>query len=88
MKEFGGWDKLFESVQQSDFLTGRSGQWNNCGFDWILKPANLLKITENTYRNKTKPKQQPVGNGNERSYDLDEFKRRSNEPLIYEKKRK
>lgn len=35
-------EELFTRVEQSDFLTGRSGNWTGCGFDWILKPANLL----------------------------------------------
>ena len=52
VQDYGGWDKLFESVQQSDFLTGRSGAWR-CGFDWILKPSNLVKIIEGNYQNKT-----------------------------------
>lgn len=41
---------LFELVESSDFLTGRSGKWS-CGFDWILKPSNLTKIIEGNYRN-------------------------------------
>lgn len=47
--DFGGWDKLFQTVEKSDFLTGRSGAWSGCGFDWILKPANLVKIIEGNY---------------------------------------
>ena len=47
--DFGSWDKLFQTVEQSDFLTGRSGAWSGCGFDWILKPANLVKIIEGNY---------------------------------------
>ena len=47
--DFGGWEKIFETVQHSDFLTGRSGAWSGCGFDWILKPANLVKIIEGNY---------------------------------------
>ncbi|MBQ9679830.1 MAG: hypothetical protein IJV48_03995 [Ruminococcus sp.] len=44
---------LFQKVEQSDFLTGRSGKWS-CGFDWIMKPANLTKIIEGNYQNQTK----------------------------------
>ena len=53
---FGGWDKLFHAVEDSDFLTGRSGSWTGCGFDWILKPANLVKILEGNYAGKSKRK--------------------------------
>lgn len=49
VEDFGGWEKLFQAVEQSDFLTGRSGAWSGCGFDWILKPANLVKIIEGNY---------------------------------------
>ena len=57
VETFGGWDKLFGTVQQSDFLTGRSGTWNGCGFDWILKPANLVKILEGNYTDAAKRKE-------------------------------
>ena len=38
-------EELFAKVEQSDFLTGRSGPWS-CGFDWIMEPSNLTKIIE------------------------------------------
>jgi predicted phage replisome organizer len=47
------WKELFKSVQESDFLTGRCGSWNGCSFDWIIKPANMQKIVEGNYINKT-----------------------------------
>lgn len=52
----GNFQKLFEMVENSDFLTGRSGNWGGCGFDWILKSSNLIKILEGNYTNK-QPKQ-------------------------------
>ena len=52
VEEAGGFPALFEKVEASDFLTGRSGNWNGCGFDWILKPANLTKILEGNYDNR------------------------------------
>ena len=45
--------ELFDKVEQSDFLTGRSGAWSGCGFDWVLKPANLTKIIEGNYNRST-----------------------------------
>lgn len=47
----GGFEALFRKVESSDFLTGRNGGWTGCGFDWILKPANLTKILEGNYDN-------------------------------------
>lgn len=45
-------EDFFRMVEVNDFLTGRSDkQWRGCGFDWILKPANLQKILENTWPN-------------------------------------
>ena len=43
-------EQFFLMVEQSDFLTGRKGDWS-CGFDWIMKPDNLTKIIEGNYRN-------------------------------------
>ena len=45
-------DELFARVERSDFLTGRSGKWSGCGFDWVLQPSNLTKILEGNYDNK------------------------------------
>lgn len=71
VKEYGGWEKLFKTVQHSDFLTGRNGAWTNCGFDWIFKPANLTKIMEGNYRNKDESSGLPPA-----SYDIEEMERR------------
>ncbi len=59
VEEAGGFPALFAKVEASDFLTGRSGSWNGCGFDWILKPANLTKILEGNYDNRTAGTGQP-----------------------------
>lgn len=56
---------IFDKVEQSDFLTNRSGKWSGCSFDWIIKPENVQKIIEGNYDNKT-----TINNAN-RSYDLD-----------------
>jgi hypothetical protein len=46
--------EIFKKAEASDFLSGRSGgnSWS-CSFDWILKPANILKIHEGNYDNKS-----------------------------------
>lgn len=59
----------FKRVEDSDFLTGRDGRWQGCGFDWILKKANLLKVMEGNYDNKGKK----VEARQESSFDIDEF---------------
>lgn len=45
--------ELFQRVEQSDFLSGRSGGSNwQCTLDWILKPENLSKILAGNYDNR------------------------------------
>lgn len=46
--------QLFTMAQTSDFLAGSTG-WK-AGFDWILKPANSVKILEGNYENKISKK--------------------------------
>ena len=38
---------VFQKVKDSQFLNGK--KW--CGFDWIFKPANYIKILEGNYDN-------------------------------------
>jgi len=42
---------LFQRVEESDFLTGRVSTFR-ASFDWIMKPANFIKIREGNYDNK------------------------------------
>jgi hypothetical protein len=39
-------------VEASEFLSGRSGKWTSCGFDWVVKPDNFQKILEGLYDNR------------------------------------
>jgi hypothetical protein len=45
------WQRFFEHINQSDFLTGRNGSWGACCFDWIMKQENFVKILEGNYDN-------------------------------------
>ena len=47
--------RLFQKAQESDFLSGRSGRWTGCNFDWLLKEANMVKVLEGCYDNKGSP---------------------------------
>lgn len=51
------WQGYFTLVNQSDFLMGRTGNWHGCGFDWLVKPANMLKVLEGNY-NRLTPEQE------------------------------
>lgn len=63
-------EKLFERVEQSDFLTGRNGRWskggNKASFEWIIRPDNVNKILSGKYDNK-EPVKNTEGDGG--SYD-------------------
>ncbi len=41
-------EELFSLVEQSDFLSGRSGRFK-ANFEWIMKPDNLAKIVSGAY---------------------------------------
>lgn len=43
---------IFQAAQNSDFLSGRSGKWNGCSFDWLINKTNALKVIEGQYQNK------------------------------------
>lgn len=57
---------VFEKAEASDFLTGRSGVWNGCGIDWLLKPSNFLKVLEGNYDNQ----KNQTSNGNNPFLDM------------------
>lgn len=71
-KKYGmdGFEDVFARVGASDFLSGRTGKWNGCGFDWLIKPSNFLKVLEGNYDNgKGRAAMKVVPP--ERDYDMD-----------------
>lgn len=40
---------IFTKAEESNFLSGRSGAWGNCGFDWLINPSNYIKVLEGNY---------------------------------------
>jgi phage replication O-like protein O len=44
------WEKYFEKINRSNFLTGVSTNWK-ASFDWVLNDSNSLKILEGNYDN-------------------------------------
>ena len=61
-------EEYFTHVENSDFLTGRSGKWTGCGFDWLLREDNLIRVLEGSFDNRN-PTPHP------RSYDIQELAR-------------
>ena len=47
---------VIEKARDSDFLQGSNKEGWIANFDWIFKPANFLKILEDNYGNREKPK--------------------------------
>lgn len=59
------WERIFEKVEASDFLSGRNGRWGACSFDWILSnhvsgTANHVRVDEGIHDNKS----ESIGHGN------------------------
>lgn len=48
---------VFRKAEDSPFLSGRSGTWSNCGFDWLISPSNYTKVLEGNYDDKSAPKE-------------------------------
>lgn len=57
--------EYLKMVENSDFLSGRSGKWR-ATFDWIINPSNAVKIIEGNYSGKAKANS---------SYDIDELEK-------------
>ena len=57
--------EFLKKVENSDFLSGRSGKWR-ATFDWIIQPSNAVKIIEGNYSGKAKANS---------SYDIDELEK-------------
>ena len=44
-------DRFFNYVAGSDFLSGRSGKWTNCDLGWLVKADNFAKVVQGNYEN-------------------------------------
>ena len=69
-------DELFHKIEQSDFLTGRSGKSWKADFDWVFKnDTNWLKVWEGNYSNhgSTVGMNVPLRDGSEFEGDEDDF---------------
>ena len=61
------WEEFFMKVEASDFLSGRKTGWV-ATFDWILKPANFIKIIEGNYDNRKATKKRNAGHSSGKDY--------------------
>ena len=62
--------EYFRRVERSDFLTGRSGKWKGCSFDWLLRPDTARKVRGGMYDNRAAPESAARA-----SYDIDSLER-------------
>lgn len=46
---------FFDVVHESDFLTGRKGNWKNCDLGWLMKRENFMKVVQGNYANQGVP---------------------------------
>lgn len=44
-------DRFFNYVAGSDFLSGRNGKWTNCDLGWLVKADNFAKVVQGNYEN-------------------------------------
>jgi hypothetical protein len=59
LKTLDQWREVCQRVARSSFLTGQETRWKAC-FDWLLKPANLVKVIEGNYDDE---RDQPIPQG-------------------------
>lgn len=68
----------FRLAEESDFLSGRKGEWK-AGFDWIINKKNLQKILEGNYTGtKDAGKKNKFNNFPERTYNYSELEKQLN----------
>ncbi len=58
-------ETVFKKAEESDFLSGRSGKWKGCSFDWLVNYENFVRVLEGTYDNKGGEMQ----NGTDKGHD-------------------
>lgn len=46
---------MFTIASKSDFLNGKNNTGWTASIDWLLKPANFVKVLEGNYVNKVAP---------------------------------
>lgn len=51
-------EKAFRTVQGNPFLRGENERGWHANFDWLIKPANLIKVIEGNY-SRTEPVNRP-----------------------------
>lgn len=45
--------RFFETVHESEFLSGRNGAWKNCDLTWLMNKENFMKVVQGNYNKET-----------------------------------
>ena len=61
---------MFEKAEASSFLKGANDRNWSATFDWMLKDANMAKILDGNYDNRSGSKPNKVANQLEQSYEM------------------
>ena len=65
----GDFETLFKKAEASGFLKGKNNRNWTATFDWLIKDANMAKVLDGNYDNKS-----PARTGNvQRDTDLDDI---------------
>lgn len=43
--------RFFDTVAESNFLSGRNGLWKNCDLTWLMNRENFTKVVQGNYSN-------------------------------------
>jgi hypothetical protein len=62
-------EEYFNMIESSDFLSGRTGKWTGCNFDWTLNSTNIIKVIEGNYNDRQAKRASNV------SYDIEELEK-------------
>ena len=66
-------ESYFRQVGESDFLSGRSGKWSGCTFDWLLNPETIEAVLDGAYDDRSAAL--PTGYTPSCSYDIKELEK-------------
>lgn len=69
-------ERLFKLAEQSDFLKGKNNKDWQANFDWMIKDANMAKVLDGNYNNKSNPGQNRMKTKqsfDQREYDMDDL---------------
>lgn len=69
-------ERMFKLAEQSDFLKGKNNKDWQANFDWMIKDANMAKVLDGNYNNKSSPgqgKMKTKQSFDQREYDMDDL---------------